>query len=324
MKQLSVVVDRLSRQGKNNLAVTLVPVDQQKLPTWQAGDHIDVFLPNQLVRQYSLTGRPNEQNEYLICIKKEQKSRGGSRYVHEQLRIGQTLNISLPRNAFPLVTAQRYILLAAGIGITPLLAFAEQLEAQQTPFELFYYVKDLEDVAFTKRWQKGFQHGRCHLLLSNHGQSVRHGLPEICHQANPLTQLYLCGPEAFMQHCQLQAMQLGWSADQIQLEAFAPSKNKSSEETHATSAEFKVILRSTGQSFDVPADKTIAQTLMEQNIVVSVSCEMGMCGACLTRVYQGEIDHHDTVQTESEKNAAEQYIALCCSRAKSAILEIAL
>ena len=323
MKQLSVVVDRLSRQGKNNLAVTLVPADQEILPAWQAGDHIDLFLPNQLIRQYSLTGCPNEQNEYLICVKKEQQSRGGSRYVHEQLRVGQTLNISLPRNAFPLVAAQRYILLAAGIGITPLLAFAEQLDAQQTPFELFYYVKDLEDVAFKKRWQRGFKHGRCHLLFSNHGQSARHGLPEICHQANAHTQLYLCGPEAFMHLCQLQAMQLGWSADQIQLEAFASSQNKSLE-TNPASAEFKVILRSTGQSFEVPANKSIAQTLIEQNIAVPVSCEMGMCGACLTRVYQGEVDHQDTVQTENEKNAAEQYVALCCSRAKSAVLEIAL
>ena len=324
MNQISVVVDQLSRQGKNNIAVSLVSADQQPLPAWQAGDHIDLYLPNQLVRQYSLTGHPHTQDEYLICVKKEPLSRGGSRFVHDQLKIGQTLNISLPRHAFPLVAAKRYILLAAGIGITPLRAFAEHLDSQKIPFELFYYLKDQEDVAFSKRWQQGFQYGQCHILLSKQGQSVRNGLPESCLQVDKNTQLYLCGPAAFMQFCKESAIDMGWSLEQIQLEAFAPSQNLLLNDTSSSACAFKVILRSTGQCFEIPSDKSIAQTLLEQNIAVPVSCEMGMCGACLTRVYQGEIDHLDTVQTETEKNATDQFIALCCSRAKSATLEIAL
>ncbi|OUY08109.1 PDR/VanB family oxidoreductase [Acinetobacter populi] len=321
MANLAVVVDRLARQGKDNLEISLVAQDQQTLPQWHAGDHIDLYLPNQVIRQYSLTGSPRDQDEYCICVKKERQSRGGSRYLHEQLRIGQTLEISAPRSAFPLLDAEHYLLLAAGIGITPLLAMAEELEAQQKSFELFYYVKHSMDVAFTKRWLKGFQYGQCHVLCSAEGQSIRKGLPDVFDTVQAGTQIYLCGPEAFMLFCQDACLSKAWQAEQIHFEAFAPLKQKVVDEQQQG---FIVRLNSTGQEFIIPPDKTIAQVLVEQQLSIPLSCEMGMCGACLTRVCQGEVDHQDTVQTESEKNASEQYIALCCSRAKSAVLEIDL
>ncbi|MFT4020225.1 MAG: PDR/VanB family oxidoreductase [Acinetobacter sp.] len=320
MQHLNVIVDAMSRQGEGNIAIKLVAASGEKLPEWQAGAHIDVHLPNNIVRQYSLTGHP-QQSCYLICVKKESLSRGGSKFIHEQLRIGQTLKISLPRQAFPLLPAQHHIFMAAGIGITPILAMLETLEAQQQPFQLFYYVKQPQHVAFAERWLQGFQYGQCSILCSEHGQSARHQLPECLHSPQANQRLYLCGPESFMLHCQDSALQLNWQQDQIHLEAFAPMQQHTVNHQQTI---FTVKLSSTGQCFDIPEDRTIAQVLIEHDINVPLSCEMGMCGACLTRVYTGEVDHQDTVQTEDEKNAVDQFIALCCSRAKSAMIEIDL
>lgn len=134
---LSVIVDGLWRQGNKSLAVRLVAENGEALPEWQPGAHIDLHLPCGVIRQYSLTG-PCGSEGYLICVGRETASRGGSRYIHETLRPGQTLLISAPRNLFALQKAERVLLLAAGIGITPLYAMALQLEAAGTPFTLHY------------------------------------------------------------------------------------------------------------------------------------------------------------------------------------------
>lgn len=154
---LSVIVDGLWREGDKSLAVRLVAENGAALPAWQPGAHIDVHLPCGLVRQYSLTGACEDEG-YLICVGRETASRGGSRYVHETLRPGQKLTISAPRNLFPLVQAERVLLLAAGIGITPLFAMALQLKAAGTPFTLHYYVKNRESAAFVRELSK---YGEC-------------------------------------------------------------------------------------------------------------------------------------------------------------------
>ncbi len=139
---VEVTVDGLWRQGSQNLAVRLVARDGRPLPAWQPGAHIDLHLPCGIIRQYSLTGPEDADDGYLICVALEKASRGGSRYIHQQLRPGQTLLISPPRNLFPLRAAERVTLLAAGIGITPLYAMALRLEAEGVPFTLHYYLKN--------------------------------------------------------------------------------------------------------------------------------------------------------------------------------------
>lgn len=324
MEKLKVVVDSISRQGEGNLAITLMPVQPLNLPEWQAGAHIDIYLPNQLTRQYSLTGNPTQQDQYVICVKKEQLSRGGSQYIHEHLRVGQYIEISAPRNQFAIKTAEEYLLVAAGIGITPILAMAEQLEAQQKNFELYYCVKTPLHLAFTSRWRQGFKFGKIHVLYSALGESLRAKHPESLQRPLTNKRLYLCGPQGFMQDYQHYAIELGWQAEQIHLEAFHPPQLQSASFDSASNTGFEIKLKHSGQSFHVPEDQSIAQVLLEHQINIPLSCEMGMCGACLTRVLAGEVDHKDSVQSDSEKNASEQYIALCCSRAKSPVLELDL
>lgn len=320
MDTLNVIVDALSRQGRGNMALRLVAENGEPLPAWQAGAHIDVHLPQGIVRQYSLAGNPARRDHYLLCVKKEAASRGGSRYLHETLRLGQRLTISAPRNVFPLAPAGHYLLLAAGIGITPLLAMAEALDAAGTPFELHYYVKQRGDVAFAERLAQGFRHGRCTVWSGCADHSPRKELPPGLYAQPDDARLYLCGPADFMAHVARQASDHGWQPEQIHTEAFCapPPVAPSADEG------FSVTLRSTGESYRVPAEKSIACVLIENNVDVPLSCEMGLCGACLTPVVEGEVDHRDTVQSDEEKTAAQQQIALCCSRSRSARLVIDL
>ncbi|MDF7659032.1 PDR/VanB family oxidoreductase [Erwiniaceae bacterium L1_54_6] len=311
---LRVVVDGIYRQGRHNLGISLVAENGQPLPCWQPGAHIDVHFREGLVRQYSLTGKSENTDHYQICIARDKQSRGGSRYVHDVLRPGQIIDISPPRNLFPLTPAGKVILMAAGIGITPLYAMAQALETAGVPFVLHYYVRERGDEAFLPELSKPFQHGFCEIWHSSEGRSPRNHAPAELLDPAEDTHLYLCGPEGFMAHMCATAAQHGWHEENIHTEAFKPLTAAPANDDDES---FTITLASSGQQWPVPPDKTIATVLLENGVDVSLSCEMGMCGACLTRVTEGQADHRDTVQSDAEKNATEQYIALCCSRSLS-------
>ena len=173
---LPVVVDGLWRQGAKNLAVRLVSAEGQPLPAWTPGAHIDLHLPCGLIRQYSLTGSPAERDRYLLCIARESQSRGGSRYIHDTLRPGQPLMISAPRNHFPLHEGGHVVLLAAGIGITPLLAMAHARAASGASFTLHYYVSRAQEAAFATEIARQLSGGNCQIHCSDEGQSPRQRL----------------------------------------------------------------------------------------------------------------------------------------------------
>lgn len=314
-EMLSVIVDGLWREGDKSLAIRLVSECGDPLPGWQPGAHIDVHLPCGLVRQYSLTGASDSES-YLICVGREVASRGGSRYVHETLRPGQKLLISSPRNLFALHKAERFLLLAAGIGITPLYAMARQLEASGTPFTLHYYVKEHGNAAFARELRQ-FKHGECVI----HTISPRTALAEHMPTPAPGFHAWVCGPAGFMEKVYQVALTRGWAESNLHSEAFQPVMPADCNETGEI---FTVKLASTGERWPVPADKTIAQVLLENGVAVPLSCEMGICGACLTPVIDGVVDHRDSVQSEAEKSAADQQVALCCSRSHSGELVIGL
>jgi len=318
---LKVTVDGLWRQGDKSLAVKLVSDSGAPLPDWQPGAHIDVHLPSGLIRQYSLTGHRKTTESYLICVAREDASRGGSRYIHDSLRPGQSLLISSPRNLFPLQQADAVLLLAAGIGITPLYAMALELEAAGTAFELHYYVKSRENAAFVSKLTQPLKHGTCIIHSSQEGKSPRHTLVETIQAPRPNQRLYACGPVGFMAAVRDTALSQHWPESQIHTEAFQPVAQTNSAQDSET---FTITLSSSGEQWPVPANKTIAQVLQENGVAIPLSCEMGICGACLTPVKEGIVDHRDTVQSDEEKSATEQQIALCCSRSRSANLVIEL
>lgn len=318
---IEVIVDGLWRQGSQSLAVRLVAQNGQPLPGWQPGAHIDVHLPCGIIRQYSLTGPESPDDGYLICVALEKTSRGGSRYIHQQLRPGQTLLISHPRNLFHLHAAERVTLLAAGIGITPLYAMALRLGAEGVPFTLHYYLKNRQQGAFVRELQQRFSAESVVIHSSCEEDSARHNLAAALKDAHNGHPIYLCGPEGFMATARRVARENGWTETLIHSEAFQPIVTPAGAQEGET---FNVTLASSGEQWPVPPDKTIAQVLQENGVAVPLSCEMGICGACLTPVIDGVVDHRDTVQSEAEKSASAQQIALCCSRSRSANLCIDL
>lgn len=316
-----VIVDGICRQGERNLGVTLVSQYGRPLPSWEPGSHISLRLGNGVTRQYSLTGKGENPCRYELCIVRDGNSRGGSAFIHDILRPGQTVHISEPRNFFPLVTAEKVILMAAGIGITPLYAMAEALEASGIPFVFHYYLKKYGDAAFISELSRPLRHGFCEIWYSSEGHSPRSHLPADLLSPASGTHLYLCGPEGFMKTMIQNALQNGWHSRNIHTEAFRPAEQSESRIEDDT---FTVTLSSSGQRFSIPADKSIATVLTENGIDIPLSCEMGMCGACLTPVESGKADHRDTVQSDEEKTGPCQQIALCCSRSHSDNLVITL
>ncbi|RMX04226.1 oxidoreductase [Corticibacter populi] len=322
---IDVQVDALVAQGQGNLAVRLIPPEGHgPLPAFDAGAHVDLHLPTGMTRQYSIASAPHQRDFYTLCIRKEGASRGGSRYVHERLRVGDRLRIGAPRNLFRLEPAAHSILMAGGIGITPLLSMAWALEQGGQSFELHYYVRRRSEAAFARQWGRGFRHGTVHLHCSAEGDSLRAGRPACLAAPGCSTHLYVCGPHGFMDHVQAQAHAAGWPMDQLHQEAFGLPAAAVSSGLAEEEAPFEVELASTGQAFVVPPGQSIASVLQSQGVEIPLSCEMGICGACLTPVSAGDVEHRDGVQSEAEKSAPCQQIALCCSRSRSARLVLQL
>jgi vanillate O-demethylase ferredoxin subunit len=317
---LPVVVDGLWRQGAKNLAVRLVSAEGQPLPAWTPGAHIDLHLPCGLIRQYSLTGSPAERDHYLLCIAREAQSRGGSRYIHDTLRPGQPLMISAPRNHFPLHEGGHVVLLAAGIGITPLLAMAHARAASGASFTLHYYVSRAQEAAFATEIARQLTGGICQIHCSDDGQSPRQRLAQDLGLRTPTP-----GSTSAVRRDLWPGFAIprggrmgGGAIAQRSVPAARPDGGVGGgRNLHHHPRLHRGALAG-------PGDKTIAQVLQEHGVAVPLSCEMGICGACLTPVREGTVDHRDTVQSEAEKQAAEQHIALCCSRSLSANLVIDL
>ncbi|NVK57460.1 MAG: oxidoreductase [Alteromonadaceae bacterium] len=289
----------------------LTAADGSPLPAWQAGAHIDVHLPNGIIRQYSLCGA-TDSNSYEIAILNEPNGRGGSQYIHNQLQQGDTLTISAPKNLFPLVPGKhKTLLIAAGIGITPILAMAEQLHAEQLPFELHFCARDQQHAAYYERiTQSGYaRHCLFHFSL---GDSQKRLDPnQLLAGYSQDTQLYLCGPNQFIHDVIGAAEQLGWPAENIHREFFAAEAID-----HSDDQSFEVVINSTGQVLQVAKDISILNVLEDNGLFIPVACEEGVCGTCITGLLEGEADHKDVFMSADEKQKMDQ-ITPCCSRAKS-------
>ncbi|MFJ5160281.1 PDR/VanB family oxidoreductase [Pantoea sp. NPDC088449] len=317
MKQtdsLAVTVIAKQSNGAGNVLLTLASEDGQPLPPFAPGAHIDVEIPGCGKRQYSLCS--TAANHYQICVRLDARSTGGSRWLHQQLAAGDGLQISSPRNHFPLPQAPRTLLFAAGIGLTPLLVMAEALAARQADFTLHLYLKRADELAFCERLATLGPHAVIH--YSSESDSLRQRIPDDLKQPHNSALIY-CGPAGFMDHLQQLAQQQGWKLDQLHSERFRPSD---APRLVADSA-FEIEIASSGARFAVSADQSIAEVLEDAGIAIELSCEQGMCGACITGVLAGEPDHRDDVLSQHER-AANDCIVLCCSRAHSPLLVLDL
>lgn len=317
MIEVSVVAR--DNQAEDICSFVLARIDGAPLPAFEAGAHIDVHLPGGLIRQYSLCNPPDENHRYLIGVLKDPASRGGSQAMHEQIQVGQTLLISEPRNLFPLdESAQRSLLFAGGIGITPILCMAERLHQLGADFELHYCARSIERAAFIERLQASPFAARVHMHFDDGDDQQRLDIAPLLAEPQPGTHLYVCGPGGFMAHVLDTAKAQGWPDEHAHREYFAAAPSN-----HDHDGSFAVQLNSSGQIIQIPADKSVAEALEACGILIPLSCEQGICGTCLTGVLAGEPEHRDLFLTEAEQAQNDQFTP-CCSRAKSALLVLDL
>ncbi len=299
----------------------LASADDTPLPPFAAGAHIDVHVGG-FVRQYSLCNRPSEGGVYRIGVLREAASRGGSVAMHA-LAAGATLEISTPRNHFPLdEQATHTVLLAGGIGITPLMAMAEQLREAGRAFELHYCARDPQRAAFGERLAEAGFADNTRFYFDSEGSGARIDLARVLAQPNDGKHLYVCGPAGLIDAVLGAAASAGWPAKNVHREYFGGAAQQTDAGADESGA-FQVTLASSQRVIDVPAGTTIVEALRAGGIEVPISCEQGVCGTCLTRVLSGEPDHRDLYLTDEERAANDQLLP-CCSRSRTPMLVLDL
>jgi vanillate monooxygenase ferredoxin subunit len=271
-----------------------------------------VQLPGGLTRQYSLCNDPAESHRYLIGVLRDPASRGGSQAMHDAVKEGDTLQISPPKNHFALAhEARRHLLLAGGIGVTPILCMAERLSRTGATFEMHYCSRSPARTAFQERIVASAFADRVRFHFDDGELAQKIDLAALLGSPRDGEHVYVCGPQGFMDAVLSTARAAGWPEAQLHYEFFGAQVAPSGAETG-----FEVQLASSGRIVVVPADRTVVQALAEAGVVVPTSCEQGVCGTCLTRVLAGECDHKDLYLTPEEQDAQDQFLP-CCSRAKS-------
>lgn len=303
-------VRSITWEAQGVLALELVAVDGAELPPFTAGAHVDLYLPNGLVRSYSICSDQEERHRYVIGVNRDANSRGGSRYLHEILRAGDTLTISPPRNNFPLNEgAAESLLISGGIGITPLLAMIRRLEKLDRSWRLYYCSRTRKSAAFLSelRALSGDRPDRITYNYDGDRGGTLLDLAAVVGSAGADTHLYCCGPlpmlEAFERATSLRPPAT------VHVEYFA------AKDTPSLEGGFEVELAQSDVTLNVPVGKSILDTLLDAGILVPHSCMEGVCGSCETRVLSGIPDHRDLILNKEEK-AANKTMMICCSGSK--------
>lgn len=299
----------------NVVGLTLAAQHGEPLAGWTAGAHVDLLLPEQQVRQYSLCGDPEDRLHYQVAVLREPAGRGGSRWIHDHLQVGDTLPVGTPRNHFALVPAPRYLFVAGGIGITPILPMIAAAERAGAQWQLHYGGRSRASMAFTETLAR---HGdRVRLWPQDHTGLI--DLPAILRSPDADTAIYCCGPEPLLQAIKDTCNRQGWPVGALHVEHFAAQQPTGAAQDQA----FEIELQRSGQTLTVPADRSILQVLMDAGIHVDQSCSAGVCGTCETRVLAGEPDHRDSVLSDSDRQTCNTMM-VCVSRARSARLVLDL
>ena len=311
---LQVRVIAKTAEAQDISSFVLVDADGGALPAFTAGSHIDVHPPGGLMRQYSLCNDPRERDHYWIGVLRETAGRGGSAAMHDHVNVGDILTISAPRNAFELNEGARHsILIAGGIGVTPIMAMAERLALMGASFEMHYLARTRTRMAFHDYLLNRPYSSRIHLHFDDGAKDQLLDVPTRLRDYQAGVELYLCGPKGLMDHVLAKCKH--WPEHAVHREYFTAEPQAGA----AGDKAFKVKIKSSGKIFDIPANKTIVTVLAENGIDLPISCEQGICGTCLTGVVEGTPDHRDCFLNDHERAANDQFTP-CCSRSKSDLL----
>jgi ferredoxin-NADP reductase len=306
---LEVRVKSITYEAQGISSYDLRALSGSELPPFTAGAHIDLHLPNGLIRSYSLVNPQVESDRYVIAVNRDAATRGGSRYMHEAVRPGDTLTIAAPRNNFPLVEqASQTVFIAGGIGITPLWCMIQRLEAVGRPWELYYGARSRQNAAFLDNLRALDEpaHRRLHLNFDQEAGGRMLDIASVVERTTPDTHLYCCGPIPML--TAFEQATASRPSEYVHVEYF------SAREPPAAGG-FTVVLARSARTFAVPPGKSILDTLLEHGIDVPHSCKEGVCGTCETTVIEGIPDHRDLVLSKAEQ-AANTTMMICCSGCK--------
>ena len=313
-EQLTLLVRQVRLEATGIHSYELVDPDGVALPAASAGSHIDVHLPNGIVRQYSLANDPAERHHYVIAVLREERGRGGSRAVHETLHVGDRVQASMPRNTFRLARGvRRHILIAGGIGITPFKAMHHELATANQTYELHYCAKSKDHAAFADDLEAAG--ARFHF----DGGDPRNGLDiaGLLRECADGTHVYFCGPPGFMAACA--AATAHWPKERVHSEYFAVPI--ATTDPSAVLGGFTVEIASTGMRLSVRPDQSIVDALSENGVAVETSCVSGLCGTCKVGYLAGTVEHRDFILDDSERDS---FLTTCVSRASSPSLTLDL
>jgi vanillate O-demethylase ferredoxin subunit len=303
------------RETEDIVTFDLADPEGRDLAPFTAGAHIDIELGPGLTRQYSLLNDPAERHRYQVGILKDPHSRGGSVAMHG-IAAGDFVRIAGPRNHFPLHPAPHHaLLLAGGIGITPLLSMARHLHRTGQDFALHYCARAPAQAAFLPALRSCGFAGKVLLHFDNGGAAQRLDIAAVLADLPADAHVYVCGPGGFMAWCLEAAATAGLTEDRVHREYFKAAEAAAT----AMDVAFQVRLASSGQVFDIPAEATILRILRANGVQLPASCESGVCGTCLTGVLAGTPEHRDCYLTKAEREAGD-VIMPCCSRAISPFL----
>lgn len=316
---LHLQIKQIRWEATDIYAFELVHPQGQALPAFSAGAHIDVHIGDGLIRQYSLSNDPQETHRYVIGVLRDEAGRGGSRTFTGNARVGQLLKVSVPRNNFALAAnAQRTLLLAGGIGITPLKSMAHTLSHAGASFALHYCVRSDDRIAF-KDELAAMPGTQCHVDGGDPSQGLN--IAALLQTPQEGTHVYFCGPSGFMKACK--AATAHWPAAQVHSEHFqAPVADAPTSPNPASGdGSFVAQIASTGQTIPVPAHQSLVEALASEGIEIATSCISGLCGTCKVGYVSGDVEHNDHILGADEQS---QCLTACVSRARSGILVLDL
>jgi vanillate O-demethylase ferredoxin subunit len=316
---LTLSIRSVVAEADGIVGIELVDPEGRDLEPFTAGAHIDVHVADGIVRQYSLCNDPTEHHRYVIAVLNDPASRGGSRALHRTARPGGRLTVSVPRNHFKLnAGATRHLLLAGGIGVTPMMAMAATLEAEGADWHMHYCTRSPEKTAFLGRLRPLAAAGKVQFHHDGGDPARGLDLKSVLQDYQPGTHLYYCGPPGFMAAAAQAAVH--WPAEAVHFEYFSPPADRPAVPARVNTP-FQVKIASTGDVFDVPADRTIIQVLRQNGFSVDTSCEDGFCGTCLTKYVAGEPEHRDSVLDDDDRK---DFVLICCARSKTPVLVLDL
>lgn len=307
-----VILRNIKKEAENIVSLQFEALDDRILPEWQPGAHVELLLPNNIVRQYSLSGDPSDRYRWRITVQRQANSRGGSVLVHDQLRTGDKLYLRGPKNTFKLVESDRYLFIAGGIGITPILPMIRTVNAKASPWKLYYCGRSRSTMAFVQELTGYGEKVECFASDEDEHLDVQHVL------AHPdrSTSIYCCGPMRLLTSVEQQCM--SWPRTSLHIERFAIQPV-----TKRVDTAFEVFCSISDVRVRVAPEQSILEAVEAAGVFPPYSCREGTCGSCETQIVEGVAEHRDSVLSAKERVANESMM-ICVSRSKTARLVLEL